>query len=212
MSSRDTNMLLSPEPCIRQPTRGTPSPMNTPQPTPPNSTTVGIPAVAAAPTTEQQAASRSTTPTLENLTWERIDVDSVGTAIGVFGISFTQFSSKQLRSICSQLSIRGVKNVKKQLMIDHIVNHVKNRKAYDSIDASPTNVVATPEQGVPLAATIANTTRNIAFRIEDYYQIKTSSQSWFTYCAQSRFTSSISGYEGTRTKRRHFIDFHWKLN
>lgn len=67
-----------------------------------------------------------------------MDVDSNENVVGVFGVRFTQLSSKQLRTVCSRLNIRGVKNAKKQVMIDNITAHYKNRRAYDSLlDSSP---------------------------------------------------------------------------
>lgn len=153
MTSPD-NMLRSPQPADCQPRNTT-----EPTPPPPIATVVVVPAPQATmPATGQQPEHGSTTPTLANLTWDKIDIDSAGNATGVFGINFTQFSSKQLRSICSRLNIRGVKNVKKQIMIDHIVNHVKNRKAYDSIDAPSQNSGSAEDEVSPTATTGATTT------------------------------------------------------
>lgn len=103
-------------------------------------------------------------PSLETLTWDKVDVDNTGNVVGVFGIRFMQLSSKQLRSICSRLNIRGVKNVKKQLMVEQISNHYKNRKAYDSLDvcsSPPAPGVATTTQPSAITATIPTTRKEI---------------------------------------------------
>ena len=73
-----------------------------------------------------------------------IDVDDNGVAIGVSGVLWESFQSKQLRTICSRLSVRGVKNAKKSIMIDHIVRWYRNKQIYDAallkrdMQASPT--------------------------------------------------------------------------
>ena len=48
-----------------------------------------------------------------NVTWSDLDEESgTGQATGVLGKRWSLLSSKQHRTVCSQLSIRGVKNVK----------------------------------------------------------------------------------------------------
>jgi len=111
------------------PTTTTPSPSPTEDPV--------LAATEATPVEIPPPEPRPSRPTLDNLTWDQVDVDSGDNVVGVFGIRLSLLSSKQLRSICSRLEVRGVKNVKKQVMIDNINNHYKNRKAYDLMDAGP---------------------------------------------------------------------------
>ncbi len=47
--------------------------------------------------------------------------DYAGKALGVLLVEWKAFSSKQLRSICSCLSVKGVKNAKKSKMVDMLV-------------------------------------------------------------------------------------------
>ncbi len=62
--------------------------------------------------------------------WSNISEDDNGIACGVFGMEWDEFSSKQLRAICSKVNIKGVRNVKKPDMVQRIVKTHKNRKAY----------------------------------------------------------------------------------
>lgn len=62
------------------------------------------------------------------VTWNDVAEDDEGKATSVLGISWELFSSKQLRTICSQLEVRGVKNAKKNDMIDKICGVYQNKK------------------------------------------------------------------------------------
>ena len=62
--------------------------------------------------------------------WSDISEDNLGVANGIFGVEWEEFSSKQLRIICTRLNIKGVRNAKKQDMVDRIVRTHKNKKAY----------------------------------------------------------------------------------
>lgn len=122
-----------------------PSPPTTPPPLPPLNTvtaTVTIPATTM-PVQEPARSNNQPPPMIETLTWDKIDVDLDGNVVGAFGIRFVQLSSKQLRTVCSRLNIRGIKNAKKQVMIDSISQHYKNRKAYDALDVCPAASSAT---------------------------------------------------------------------
>jgi hypothetical protein len=54
------------------------------------------------------------------VTWNNILENDEGKAIGVMGMTWDLISSKQLRTVCSQLAVRGVKNAKKQEMVDRL--------------------------------------------------------------------------------------------
>ena len=70
---------------------------------------------------------------LDEVRWEDVHVDEEGNATGVFDSEFKDFSSKQLRTICSRLNLKGVKNVKKQDMIDRLVKAYNNWKNYEML-------------------------------------------------------------------------------
>jgi hypothetical protein len=140
-----------------------PSPSLSPPTTPTPAFTAVAPLV---PTTVVLDAVHTTTPppepssfnrpTIETLTWDHIEVDSDQNVVGVLGVRINLLSSKQLRTVCSRLNVRGVKNAKKQVMIDNITNHYKNRKAYDLIDSSPHGL---PETNSNALNTAKSTTR-----------------------------------------------------
>jgi hypothetical protein len=58
---------------------------------------------------------------LEQVTWDDIAADSEGQAITVSGHAFALLSARNLRTLCSRLSIRGIKNIKKNEMVEKIV-------------------------------------------------------------------------------------------
>ena len=66
----------------------------------------------------------------EHVQHSDVDEDEAGNAIGVSGVLWGRFQSKQLRTICSRLAIRGVKNAKKSVMVEHIVRWHNNKKNY----------------------------------------------------------------------------------
>ena len=59
-----------------------------------------------------------------------IDEDESGKAKGVYGQLWSQLSSKQLRTVCSRLAIKGAKNAKKAAMVEMIIKWYFNRKNY----------------------------------------------------------------------------------
>jgi hypothetical protein len=69
----------------------------------------------------------------EGVQWTDFFEDNEGQARGVLQTEWKLLSSKQLRTICSRLSIKGVKNVKKGQMIDMLVQTYQNRKAYNAL-------------------------------------------------------------------------------
>ena len=70
---------------------------------------------------------------LDDVQWDEFAVDSTGKAIGLLGMLFEDFSSKQLRTICSKLSLKGIKNAKKGEMITRLVNGHTNWTVYKVI-------------------------------------------------------------------------------
>ena len=67
---------------------------------------------------------------LEEVKWSDIFEDENGVPTGVLGQQWSSFSSKQLRTICSRLSIKGVKNAKKSDMVDALIAAYKNKQLY----------------------------------------------------------------------------------
>jgi len=65
-----------------------------------------------------------------------VDEDDEGKAKGIHGFGWETLLSKQLQTICSRLSIKGVKNVKKGEMIDKLIQQYSNQKAYGMLQAS----------------------------------------------------------------------------
>lgn len=102
------------------------------------SATTLAPLLAPSPSSISTATSTPPAPVASKLNfqeaqWTDIHEDDDGNAAGVFGVSWDEFSSKQLRAICSKLIIKNVRNAKKPEMIEKIVKTYKNRKAYSAL-------------------------------------------------------------------------------
>ena len=78
--------------------------------------------------------------------WSDIFEDDNGIAAGIFGIEWEDFSSKQLRAICSKLNIKGVRNAKKPDMVQRITRTHKNRKAYGAMLSQADEKLPSEEQ------------------------------------------------------------------
>ncbi len=78
------------------------------------------PSVASRPPYASPATLASRLNLLEAL-WSNISDDDNEVTCGVLGVEWDKFSSKQLRSICSKLNIKGVSNVRKLDMFQRIV-------------------------------------------------------------------------------------------
>ena len=99
-------------------------------------------------------AKRSTSPPnvdavsieLESVQWTDFVEDEHGKAIGVCGIEWKEFSSKQLRTICSRLSVKGVKNFKKTDMVERLVSFYENKQAYNMLQKRDRTTNKPPRQ------------------------------------------------------------------
>ena len=99
-------------------------------------------------------ANRSTSPPkvdavsieLESVQWTDFVEDEHGKAIGVCGIEWKEFSSKQLRTICSRLSVKGVKNFKKTDMVERLVSFYENKQAYNKLQKRDRTTNKPPRQ------------------------------------------------------------------
>lgn len=83
---------------------------------------------------------------ISNCKWENVNEDEDGNVKGFFGLNIGDFSSKQLRTICSRLEIRGCKNITKGLMIEMIRNVHKNMRLYDDACMSPLETDSTRKE------------------------------------------------------------------
>jgi hypothetical protein len=93
-----------------------------------------LPLVVDVPVVVPPAIAASTVD-FSNVTWEDVNEDEDGGVTQVLGVKLVVCSSKQLRTICSRLLIKGVKNVKKADMIDKIAVTTKNRRMYLALKA-----------------------------------------------------------------------------
>jgi hypothetical protein len=65
--------------------------------------------------------------------WNDLHEDENGINIGVYGCLWDEFTSKQLRTICTRLSVKGYKNAKKSDLIDKIQQTFHSKKAYNGL-------------------------------------------------------------------------------
>lgn len=73
---------------------------------------------------------------LSDVTWDDIVEDNDGEACSIIGYDLILLTSNQLRSVCSKLELKGLKNVKKSVMIDAIKTKYKFVKGYSQLDSS----------------------------------------------------------------------------
>lgn len=83
---------------------------------------------------------------LESVQWTDFFQDKEGNVGGVMGIEWKHLSSKQLRTVCSRLSVKGVKNAKKNDMVDRLIAFYENKKAYDKLENRQRLKEKTPRQ------------------------------------------------------------------
>jgi hypothetical protein len=85
----------------------------------------------------EQKKAKSSTSTLEDLIdrleFNEVDEDEKGNGVGVCGMMWDVFSSRQLRMICVRFGIKGYKNKKKTQTIEIIERWCKAKKVYKSM-------------------------------------------------------------------------------
>mmetsp|Transcript_8653 Transcript_8653/g.17730 ORF Transcript_8653/g.17730 Transcript_8653/m.17730 type:complete len:221 (-) Transcript_8653:732-1394(-) len=87
------------------------------------------------PSTNNSGASPASR--LENLTWSDIQTDEHGEPTSCLGIPFAALTAKQLRTLCSRLEVRGVKNARKDVMVlERIVAQFKNRATFAALEST----------------------------------------------------------------------------
>jgi len=73
---------------------------------------------------------------LSDVTWDDIVEDNDGEACSIIGYDLILLTSNQLRAVCSKLELKGLKNVRKSVMIDAIKTKYKFIKGYSQLDSS----------------------------------------------------------------------------
>ena len=90
---------------------------------------------------------------LNSVKWDDVKEDEEGCATGIFDKKWTDFKSKQLRVICSRLSIRGVKNARKADMIEALVRMYRKKKGGNDMNSTDSGR-STPSDGTPTKKTV----------------------------------------------------------
>jgi hypothetical protein len=83
------------------------------------------------------------------VTWEQLDYNDKNEPIGLNGKLWNELKSAQIRSVCSKLGVKGIKNAKKGVMAETLVSTHKNFKAYALLSKSNTNEVPRKEVQCP---------------------------------------------------------------
>ncbi len=104
---------------------------------PPEATDNAVPAVSHDPSVASRPClsplNIASTSNLLEAQWSDIFEGDNRVALGIFGIEWEVFSSKQLCTIYSKLNIKGVRNAKKPDMVHRISKSHTNQKAYGAI-------------------------------------------------------------------------------
>ena len=74
----------------------------------------------------------------------------------MFGSPFKDFSSKQLRTVCSRLKLKGVKNVTKIDMLQRLVEHHNNWKNYYQLQNQKRGDSTSPRKQVQCSFCLLN--------------------------------------------------------
>ena len=93
---------------------------------------------------------------LETIQWTDFLLDDKGKVIGVSGVEWKNFSSKQLRTICSRLALKGVKNVKKSDMVERLVACYENKQAYHKLQGRERKKDKAPRQQIHCSFRLIN--------------------------------------------------------
>jgi hypothetical protein len=82
------------------------------------------------------AASHMVHNEYQNIQWEDCDFNEDGDPIGVDGKTWKQIHVAKLHKICSKLQVYGVKNAKKDNIIESIINTYKNSILYITLKST----------------------------------------------------------------------------
>jgi hypothetical protein len=96
-----------------------------------------VPEVASVPVQEVQVIQQQEIPSsigneFERLEWSTCDYDSSGRPIGFDGKTWGQYQVVKLRVVCSKLQVYGVKNARKDQIMDSIIKTYQNLKVYST--------------------------------------------------------------------------------
>lgn len=83
---------------------------------------------------KQQTPTASPQRNFTNMTWEDIDIDDKGVPIGCFNMKFQEIGAKQIRSMCTILQVRGIKDKKKDELIQRIIGIYHNHKGMETFE------------------------------------------------------------------------------
>jgi hypothetical protein len=86
------------------------------------------------PSVTAPAAVTTTECAYNNLQWEDCDFNNDNVPIGIFGKTWKQISVLKLHRVCTKLQAYGIKNAKKELIVESIVNTYKNRLSYNILE------------------------------------------------------------------------------
>jgi hypothetical protein len=100
------------------------------------------------------------------LTWETCDYSLDGDVIGVQGTIWKNLPVAKLRNICSKLQVYGVKNCKKDFIIETIIKTYNNMMAYNKLKMTVGQFSDSSQQPTRMANLSSNTTDNATTRKE----------------------------------------------
>jgi hypothetical protein len=97
----------------------------------------------------------SSPPDFSNVTWENLDSSPTGLPIGYQQKLWNEYRSIELRSICSRLFVRGIKNSKKAEMIESIITTYNNKNNYTLLK-KPTTFNNSPRKEIQCTYRLIN--------------------------------------------------------
>jgi hypothetical protein len=95
------------------------------------------------------AATTNGNDIFNTVTWEQLDYNNQNEPTGLNGKVWNELKSAQIRSVCSKLGVKGVKNAKKGIMAETIISTHKNLKAYSLLNKNNNNDVPRKEVQCP---------------------------------------------------------------
>lgn len=96
-----------------------------------------VAATAAAPRREEE-------PDYSSVSFEMVDKDANGNFVGVFGRKWNDLCVKHLRTVCSRLQVRGVKNAKKAFLVEALERTLQGRTYFGVTATTTTNNTSEP--------------------------------------------------------------------
>jgi hypothetical protein len=100
---------------------------------------VEVPMVTPAPVQEVVLPDSMVEEFFASLTWETCDFNKEGSPIGFKGKLWMSYTVLNLRVICKKLVVYGIKNAKKEYIVDSIMKTHQNSKAYALVRGTMVN-------------------------------------------------------------------------